>query len=113
MTTAVRRKALSAAEVFALPAMPDAWPDGAGACGGISRTVWYELIAKGETPVPVIRIGRSLKVRRSDLLNFLGLQDQAAAEVESAASAEENGDAPGVEPGAPVALNHIHMPADR
>lgn len=113
MTTAVRRKALSVAEVLALPAMPDAWPDGAGACGGISRTVWYELIAKDETPVPVIRIGRSLKVRRSDLLNFLGLQDQAAVEPESAASAEENDDAPGVEPGAPVAHNQVHSSADR
>lgn len=90
MSTAVRRRALSAAEVFALPAMPDAWPDGAGACGGISRTVWYELVAKGETPVPVIRIGRSLKVRRSDLLNFLGL-------------AEENGDGASVAAETPLA----------
>ncbi|WP_215456623.1 helix-turn-helix domain-containing protein [Streptomyces sp. ATCC 21386] len=95
-------RALTAAEVLALPAMASAWPDGAAACGGIGRTAWYELIARGETPVPVIRVGRSLKVRRSDLLNFLGLQDQAAVEVESAASAEENDNAPGVEPGAPV-----------
>lgn len=102
MSSNSRRAALSAADVLALPAMPSAWPEGAAACGGISRTTWYELVAKGETPVPVVRIGRSLKVRRQDLLNFLGLQDQAAAEVESAAPAEENDDAPGVEPGAPV-----------
>lgn len=86
MTTATR--AMTTAEVRALPAMPSAWPDGGRACG-IGRTAWYELIARGETPVPVIRVGRSLKVRRSDLLNFLGIS-------------EENDGAPGVEPGAPV-----------
>ncbi|MFM9604281.1 hypothetical protein [Streptomyces turgidiscabies] len=90
--TAVRRKALSVAEVLALPAMPDAWPDGAGACGGIGRTAWYELIARGETPVPVIRVGRALKVRKADLLNFLGLSDPIAS--------EENGTAPRYQPGA-------------
>ena len=89
--TAIRRKALSVAEVLALPAMPNAWPDAGMACG-IGRTAWFELIAKGETPVPVVRIGRSLKVRRSDLLNFLGLSDQVTT--------EENGTAPRCQPGA-------------
>ncbi|GGV13867.1 hypothetical protein GCM10010245_24150 [Streptomyces spectabilis] len=81
--------------------MPNAWPDGAGACGGISRTTWYSLISSNQTPVPVIRVGRCLKVRRSDLLNFLGIKE-SAAEVESATGTEENDDAPGVEPGAPI-----------
>ncbi|MDH2392355.1 hypothetical protein QCN29_26970 [Streptomyces sp. HNM0663] len=84
--TAVHRKALSAAEVLALPAMVDGWPDAAAACGGISRTVWYGLVAKGETPVPVVRIGRSIKVRRQSLIDFLGLT-------------EENGASPVYQPG--------------
>ncbi|WP_306186921.1 AlpA family transcriptional regulator [Streptomyces sp. MK5] len=96
----MKTRALTAAEVIALPAMPNAWPDAGRACG-IGRTAWYELIAKGETPVPVVRIGRALKVRRSDLLNFLGIKETAAV-VETAAASEENDDAPGVEPGAPV-----------
>lgn len=88
MNTAVRRKALSAAEVLALPALPSAWPDGGMACG-LGRTTTFQLIASGEFPVPVIRVGRSLKVRRSDLLNFLGIREEngSASEVQSEASA--------------------------
>lgn len=87
MSATVRRKtALSVTEVFALPAMVDGWPDAAAACGGISRTVWYELVARGETSVPIVRIGRSIKVTRQSLINFLGLT-------------EENGASPVYQPG--------------
>lgn len=83
-----RAHALTVSEVFALPALPDAPPDAGTACG-IGRATWYELIAQDETPVLIIRIGRSLKVRRSVPLNSLGIED-TAAEVPSTAPAEEN-----------------------
>lgn len=110
--TAVRRKTLSVAEALALPVMFDVWPT-VGQALDIGRTATYQLAREDALPIPCIRVGRQLRARRSDLLNFLGLQDQAAVEVESAASAEENGDAPGVEPGAPVAHNQVRKPADR
>lgn len=71
-------KALTAQEVRALPAMPAA--QAAFAALGISNDLGYQLIRHGEFPVEVIKLGaRALRVRRSDLLNFLGL-------------AEDNGD---------------------
>ncbi|MGW2044677.1 hypothetical protein ACWCPF_05770 [Streptomyces sp. NPDC001858] len=101
--TAVRRKALSVAEVFQLPAMVDGWPDAAAACGGISRTVWYELVAKDETPVPVVRIGRSIKVRRQSLIDFLGLSEETGtAPTYQAGAPAGNGEGPGYQPGPPV-----------
>ncbi|MCP9209313.1 helix-turn-helix transcriptional regulator [Streptomyces sp. NEAU-Y11] len=85
-----RREALSVTEVLALPAMVDGWPDAAAACGGISRTTWYELVAKDDAPVPVVRIGRAIKVRRADLLAFLKIQenDDSAGEATPTPSVE-------------------------
>lgn len=84
------RRALSAAEVLALPAMVDGYPDAANACGGIGRTAWYELVTRDETPVPIVRIGRQIKVRRSDLLAFLGLEDTEAAAGATATASNEH-----------------------
>lgn len=82
-------RALTAAEVLALPAMPTA--QDAFAAIGISSDLGYQLIRDEEFPVEVIKLGaRALRVRRSELLNFLGLAGQ------------ENDGTPGVEPGAPV-----------
>lgn len=109
-STVARAHGLSVSEALALPVMFDVWPTVGQACG-IARTTTYQLAREDALPIPVVRVGRQLRARRSDLLNFLGLQDQAAAEVESAASAEENGDAPGVEPGAPV--ERINAPTSK
>ncbi len=45
----------------------------AGEMLGIGRTLAYRLAARGELPVPVVRIGRSLKVPTAPLLALLGL----------------------------------------
>lgn len=66
--------ALSVAEVLNLPAMVDGWPDAAAALG-ISRTTFYELANSDEPPLPIVRIGRSVKVRRQDLIKFLGISE--------------------------------------
>lgn len=79
MTTAVRRTALTTAEVYALPAMPTLVPQAAAAVG-VSRDTAYELASRDQFVVPVIKIGRSLKVRRADLLAFLGLPQEGEGE---------------------------------
>ncbi|MDX3679471.1 helix-turn-helix domain-containing protein [Streptomyces scabiei] len=95
MTTAAP---LSPEQVRSLPAMPTVLE--AFAALNIGETNGYGLIRRGEFPVEVIKFGRAFRVRKADLLAFLGLSETAAAEVQSAAAA--NDDAPGVQPGAPV-----------
>jgi hypothetical protein len=70
-------KALTPAEVLALPAMPDLVPDAVAALG-VSRDTGYALNRRGEFPVPVFSVGRSLKVRRADLVSFLGLAEDTS-----------------------------------
>ncbi|MFE4409082.1 helix-turn-helix domain-containing protein [Streptomyces sp. NPDC056821] len=75
-------RALSAAEVLALPAAVDIVT--AGRACGISRTTSYELARRGEFPVPLLRLGNQYRVRRSDLLDVLGIQDRVTAPAEPA-----------------------------
>jgi hypothetical protein len=96
MTTA----AYSPEQVYALPAMPSVKQ--AFAALNIGPTNGYSLIAAGEFPIEVVPLGRAFRVRRSELLAFLGLPERADAEVQSA-SASTNDGAPGVQPGAPSA----------
>lgn len=72
--SAMRPKPLAPGEVLALPAMVDLVPD-ASAALGISRDTAYKLARAGKFPIEVIKIGRSMKVRRADLLAFLGIED--------------------------------------
>lgn len=70
----VKIRALSAAEVQELPAMPSA--QDAFAALGISEDLGYQLIRDGEFPIEVVKFGtRALRVRRSALLDFLGLAE--------------------------------------
>jgi excisionase family DNA binding protein len=46
---------------------------------GIGRTTAYALIAAGELPVPVLRVGRSYRVPTAPLLELLGLRSDAAS----------------------------------
>jgi len=70
--------ALSPAEILALPAMPTAQQ--AFAALNIGPTAGYQLIADGEFPIEVLRLGRAFRVRRADLLAVVGLAEQAAAD---------------------------------
>lgn len=89
MSTAVRRKTLSVAEALALPVMFDVWPT-VGQALDIGRTATYQLAREDALPIPVVRVGRQLRARRSDLLNFLGIR-------------EENGDGASVAAETPLA----------
>ncbi|MEU0040108.1 hypothetical protein [Streptomyces sp. NPDC006333] len=96
MTTA----AYSPVQVLALPAMPSV--KDAFAAMNIGPTNGYALIRDGQFPIEVIEFGRAKRVRRADLLTFLGLSETAAVEVQSAAATADDG-APGVQPEAPSA----------
>lgn len=88
--TATARQGLSVSEALALPVMFNVWPTVGRACG-IGRTATFALAAKNELPVPVIRVGRQLRAKRTDLLAFLGLENSdAAAAVTATAPNEHN-----------------------
>jgi len=95
-------RALTAAEVLALPAMPTA--QDAFAAIGISSDLGYQLIRDEEFPVDVIKLGaRALRVRRSELLNFLGLTEENGASPEyQPGESAGNSEAAGYQPAAPV-----------
>jgi excisionase family DNA binding protein len=46
---------------------------------GIGRTLAYELIRRGEFPVPVIRLGRRIVVPRAALDALLGLGESSVS----------------------------------
>lgn len=58
-------------EVHALPVLVDL-PTAARALG-VGRNTAYELVRPGTWPTPVLRVGRLIKVRRSSLLDLLGI----------------------------------------
>lgn len=58
-------------ELLALPVAVDL--STAARAYGIGRTAAYELARRDEFPVRVLRIGNRYRVRRSDLLESLGV----------------------------------------
>jgi hypothetical protein len=63
-------------EVLALPVVVDV--PTAGRVYGIGQRHAYELARRDEFPVPVLRLGRLLRVRRADLLADLALDSSEA-----------------------------------
>lgn len=63
--------ALTPEQVLALPAMAGA--KDAFAALNISEGTGYKLIREGRFPIEVIEFGRAKRVRKVDLLGFLGL----------------------------------------
>lgn len=76
MTTsaAVRRPTLTVEEIYALPAM---CPAQATICNvtGIGASMYFELLAAGDLPVPTTKIGRLRFVKRADILRLCGLPE--------------------------------------
>ena len=101
-STVARAHGLSVSEALALPVMFDVWPTVGQACG-IARTTTYQLARENALPIPVVRVGRQLRARRSDLLNFLGIAEEtgAAPEYQTGSSAG-NDEAAGYQPAASV-----------
>ncbi|MFD9757988.1 helix-turn-helix transcriptional regulator [[Kitasatospora] papulosa] len=69
--------ALTESQVRDLPAMATAAQ--AFAALGIGRDLGYQLIRQKEFPLPVVPLGRTFRVRRVDILAFLGLENGDAA----------------------------------
>ena len=61
-----------------LPPVVPLWPT-AGQAWGLSRWATYDLHARGELPFRVVKLGRSLRVTRADLLRSLGETEQVSA----------------------------------
>lgn len=70
-------RGMSVREVLDLPVAPTF--DETRRCLGMGRSNSYALLKAGEFPVPVLRIGRRFRCRRSDLLAYLGITDPEAA----------------------------------
>lgn len=66
--------AMTANEIRALPAVVDLTT--AGRALGIGRTKAHALARAGEFPVPLLRLGTRYRVRRADLLELLGIEDE-------------------------------------
>lgn len=65
--------ALTPNEIRTLPASIDLVT--AGRALGVCRTKAHEMARAGKWPVPLFRVGTRYRVRRSDLLAFLGIED--------------------------------------
>lgn len=89
---------LTTEQVLDLPAMPPV--KSAFAAMNISEGTGYKLIREGEFPIAVLEFGRAQRVRKVELVEFLGLSLLAAAEVQSASAVNSDG-APGVQPETP------------
>lgn len=48
----------------------------AGRCLGVNRSTAYELAARDELGVPVLRLGRSLRIPTAELRRVLGLGER-------------------------------------
>jgi predicted DNA-binding transcriptional regulator AlpA len=70
-------RALSAAEVLALPAAVDLAT--AARALDLGRTSAYSMAKRGEFPVPLLRLGSQYRARRTDLLELLGIEQPATA----------------------------------
>ena len=79
MTTIPSRlPAFSHQDIWALPAMSPAYETLMRLCD-VGKTTVAQMIKEGTTPVPVIPVGRQLRVRKIDILNFLGLTEETGA----------------------------------
>jgi hypothetical protein len=81
MTELTSANRLTVADLSNLPPVIDV--PTAGRLLGISRTGAYQLAAEDGLPVPVIRVGHSLKVPTAPLLALLGITPQPAADPDS------------------------------
>lgn len=71
--------AITAQSLIDGPPVVPVWPTG-GRAVGAGRAKTYELARSGQLApgVPVLHIGQRLRVRRADLLRFLGVGDPHA-----------------------------------
>lgn len=72
--TATPARGMTRDELLQLPVSVDI--ETAGRALGIGRANSYRLAAAGEFPVPVLRIGRRMRIVTADLHRLLGIDTQ-------------------------------------
>lgn len=77
MSEHTRRKTLSVAEVRDLPPLFPVWPT-LGQILQTGRTATFQMARDGTAPVPIVKVGRLLRVRKVDTLAFLGLTEDSS-----------------------------------
>jgi predicted DNA-binding transcriptional regulator AlpA len=63
-------------ELLALPVVMDLQT--AGRAFGLGRSITYELMRRGEFPCPVLRLGRSYRVLKADVMRVVGVSPESA-----------------------------------
>jgi predicted DNA-binding transcriptional regulator AlpA len=90
-------KRMGTEELLALPVVMDLQT--AGRAFGLGRTITYELMRRGEFPCPVLRLGRSYRVLKADVMRMVGVSPESAV---AQAEAPEDPAAAAPPPSAPV-----------
>jgi hypothetical protein len=70
-------RGMTVREVLALPVAISL--DDANRALSIGRSNGYAMARTGDYPLPVLRLGRAYRCKRSDLLTYLGITDPEAA----------------------------------
>lgn len=68
-------RALTRAQLLALPAAIPLWPDAAQVVG-VGRSKAYEMAQNGEWPTRLLRLGNAYRVPTAELLALLGVEEQ-------------------------------------
>ncbi|MFI0772348.1 DNA-binding protein [Streptomyces sp. NPDC021218] len=90
MTTAVRRTALTIADLYGQPPLMALWPTfGRDVCL-LAESTTYQLAAENRLPVETVRLGRKRFVRTADVIAWLHLpqNDDSAAGATATPSVE-------------------------
>ena len=69
-------KQMSTEELLGLPVTVDL--ETAGRAFGLGRTKSYQLARAGEFPVPILPLGARFRVRKTDIMQAVGIADLAA-----------------------------------
>jgi excisionase family DNA binding protein len=91
-------------EVLALPVTIDLLTTAKAL--GISRSMAYEMARSGTYPIALYRVGQRYRATRADLMEALGISDNAPATVQPAVAV------PASRPNAALPLRAHSMPAD-
>ncbi|MGW6743744.1 helix-turn-helix domain-containing protein [Streptomyces sp. NPDC055025] len=79
MTTAVRHKTLTIADLYDQPPLMPLWPDFGGGVLLLSESSTYLFAAQKRLPVETVRLGRKQYVRTTDVLTWLNLPENSDA----------------------------------
>ncbi|WP_241778552.1 helix-turn-helix domain-containing protein [Streptomyces sp. AcH 505] len=92
MTTALRREALTVAQLYDQPPLMPLWPTFGQAICGMSESTTYQLAAEDRLPIETVRMGRKRYVRTADVLAWLHLPTTSETPAVAPAEASDEHD---------------------